>query len=75
MPVSGDGASSLCMEYEEKLFSPRKQRLGLLDALERNEKSSEAAEEESGLPGEEEVMTSFFFAVTKYLIISKNCRL
>uniref|UniRef100_A0A493TJW4 Regulator of telomere elongation helicase 1 homolog n=1 Tax=Anas platyrhynchos platyrhynchos TaxID=8840 RepID=A0A493TJW4_ANAPP len=54
MPVSGDGASSLCMEYEEKLFSPRKQRLGLLDALERNEKSSEAAEEESGLPGEEE---------------------
>nr|XP_027328868.2 regulator of telomere elongation helicase 1 isoform X1 [Anas platyrhynchos] len=54
MPVSGDGASNLCMEYEEKLFSPRKQRLGLLDALERNEKSSEAAEEECGLPGEEE---------------------
>uniref|UniRef100_A0A8B9TBW6 Regulator of telomere elongation helicase 1 n=1 Tax=Anas platyrhynchos TaxID=8839 RepID=A0A8B9TBW6_ANAPL len=61
MPVSGDGASSLCMEYEEKLFSPRKQHLGLLDALERNEKSSEAAEEESGLPGEEEIYFLFFF--------------
>uniref|UniRef100_A0A8C0IIP4 Regulator of telomere elongation helicase 1 n=1 Tax=Bubo bubo TaxID=30461 RepID=A0A8C0IIP4_BUBBB len=51
-----DGASSLCMEYEQELVSPRRQCIGLLDALERNEKSSEDAEEESDLSGEEKVM-------------------
>uniref|UniRef100_A0A8C0ARJ2 Regulator of telomere elongation helicase 1 n=1 Tax=Buteo japonicus TaxID=224669 RepID=A0A8C0ARJ2_9AVES len=54
--VNGDGASSLCMEYEQELISPRRQCVGLLDALERNEKSSEDAEEESDLLGEEKVM-------------------
>lgn len=56
MPVNADGASSLCMEYEQELVSPRRQCIGLLDALERNEKSSEDAEEESDLSGEEKVM-------------------
>lgn len=56
MPVNGDGASSLCMEYEQELISPRRQRVGLLDALERNERSSKDAEEESDLSGEEKVM-------------------
>ncbi|XP_064321534.1 regulator of telomere elongation helicase 1 isoform X7 [Phalacrocorax carbo] len=51
--VNGDGTSSLCMEYEQELVSPRRQCVGLLDALERNEKSSEDAEEESDLAGEE----------------------
>ncbi|NXX95865.1 RTEL1 helicase, partial [Centropus bengalensis] len=51
--VNGDGASSLCMEYEQELVLPRRQCAGLLDALERNEKSSEDAEEESDLFGEE----------------------
>ncbi|XP_049672320.1 regulator of telomere elongation helicase 1 isoform X3 [Accipiter gentilis] len=51
--VNGDGASSLCMEYEQELISPRRQCVGLLDALERNEKSSKDAEEESDLSGEE----------------------
>ncbi|XP_059683041.1 regulator of telomere elongation helicase 1 [Gavia stellata] len=51
--VNGDGPSSLCMEYEQELVSPRRQCIGLLDALECNEKSSEDAEEESGLSGEE----------------------
>ncbi|XP_068769164.1 regulator of telomere elongation helicase 1 isoform X2 [Struthio camelus] len=54
MLVNGDGASSLCTEYERELVSPRRQCIGLLDALERNEKSREdAEEEEDGLPGEE----------------------
>lgn len=56
MPVKDDGASSVCMEYEEKLVSPRKPPLGLLDALERSEKSSEGTEEESDSSGEEKVM-------------------
>ncbi|NWS70965.1 RTEL1 helicase, partial [Crotophaga sulcirostris] len=51
--VNGDGASSLCVEYEQELVSPRRQCVGLLDALERNEKSSEDTEEESNLLGEE----------------------
>ncbi|NWH73778.1 RTEL1 helicase, partial [Piaya cayana] len=51
--VNGDGASSLCMEYEQELVLPRRQRVGLLDALERNEKSREDAEEENDLSGEE----------------------
>ncbi|KFZ57964.1 Regulator of telomere elongation helicase 1, partial [Antrostomus carolinensis] len=51
--VNRDGASSLCMEYEQELMTPRRQCTGLLDALERNEKSSEDAEEESDLSGEE----------------------
>ncbi|PKK25052.1 regulator of telomere elongation helicase 1 [Columba livia] len=54
MPVNGDGAPSLCMEYEQELISPRRRCIGLLDALERNERSSEDAEkEESDLSGEE----------------------
>ncbi|XP_054247853.1 regulator of telomere elongation helicase 1 [Indicator indicator] len=52
--VNGDEASSLCMEYEEELFSPRRKCVGLLDALEHNEKSSEDADEGDDLPGEEE---------------------
>uniref|UniRef100_A0A8C8B7W6 Regulator of telomere elongation helicase 1 n=1 Tax=Otus sunia TaxID=257818 RepID=A0A8C8B7W6_9STRI len=55
LDVNGDGASSLCMEYEQELVSPRRQCIGLLDALERNEKSSEDAEEEGDLSGEEKV--------------------
>ncbi|XP_069727600.1 regulator of telomere elongation helicase 1 isoform X2 [Phaenicophaeus curvirostris] len=51
--VNGDGASSLCMEYEQELVLPRRQRVGLLDALERNEKSREDTEEENYLSGEE----------------------
>ncbi|XP_062484300.1 regulator of telomere elongation helicase 1 [Pezoporus occidentalis] len=51
--ASGDGASSLCMAYEPKAISPRRPRIGLLDALERSEKSSEGTEEESDLSGEE----------------------
>ncbi|XP_065501564.1 regulator of telomere elongation helicase 1 [Caloenas nicobarica] len=52
--VNGDGAPSLCMEYEQELISPRRHCIGLLDALERNERSSEDAEkEESDLSGEE----------------------
>ncbi|XP_008943821.1 PREDICTED: regulator of telomere elongation helicase 1, partial [Merops nubicus] len=51
--VNGDGASSLCMEYEQELVSPRRQCAGLLDALERNEKNTEGAEEEDDLSGEE----------------------
>ncbi|PKU33390.1 regulator of telomere elongation helicase 1 [Limosa lapponica baueri] len=51
--VNADGASTLCMEYEQELVSPRRQCIGLLDALERNEKSSEDAEEGSDLSGEE----------------------
>nr|XP_021139479.1 regulator of telomere elongation helicase 1 [Columba livia] len=52
--VNGDGAPSLCMEYEQELISPRRRCIGLLDALERNERSSEDAEkEESDLSGEE----------------------
>uniref|UniRef100_A0A8C0IIP2 Regulator of telomere elongation helicase 1 n=1 Tax=Bubo bubo TaxID=30461 RepID=A0A8C0IIP2_BUBBB len=47
--VNGDGASSLCMEYEQELVSPRRQCIGLLDALERNEKSSEDAQRLSTL--------------------------
>ncbi|XP_010176976.1 PREDICTED: regulator of telomere elongation helicase 1-like, partial [Mesitornis unicolor] len=53
MPVNGDGAPSLCVEYEQELVSPRRERVGLLDALERNEKGSEDAEEENELFGEE----------------------
>ena len=55
MPVNGGGASSLCVEYEQELVSPRRQCIGLLEALERNDKSSEDAEEESDLLGEEKV--------------------
>ncbi|KAM9372083.1 regulator of telomere elongation helicase 1 [Phaethornis superciliosus] len=51
--VNGGGASSLCMEYEQELVSPRRQCVGLLEALEHNEKSSEDAEEGSDLAGEE----------------------
>uniref|UniRef100_A0A8C3JC05 Regulator of telomere elongation helicase 1 n=1 Tax=Calidris pygmaea TaxID=425635 RepID=A0A8C3JC05_9CHAR len=39
--INADGASTLCMEYEQELVSPRRRCIGLLDALERNEKSSE----------------------------------
>ncbi|XP_033374919.1 regulator of telomere elongation helicase 1 isoform X12 [Parus major] len=51
--VNGDGAPSLCVEYEQEFVSPRRKCVGLLDALERSEKSSEDAEEETDLPGEE----------------------
>ncbi|XP_025911813.1 regulator of telomere elongation helicase 1 isoform X3 [Apteryx rowi] len=53
MSVNGDVSSSLCTEYEQELICPRRQCIGLLDALERNEKSCEDAEEEDALPGEE----------------------
>lgn len=56
VPVNRDGASSLCVEYEQEFITPRRQCTGLLDALERNEKSSQDAEEESDLSGEEKVM-------------------
>ncbi|XP_037257973.1 regulator of telomere elongation helicase 1 isoform X1 [Falco rusticolus] len=52
-PVSGGGAFSLCVEYEQELVSPRRQCCGLLDALECHEKSSKDAQEESALVGEE----------------------
>ncbi|KAJ7427077.1 Regulator of telomere elongation helicase 1 [Willisornis vidua] len=51
--VRGDGTSSLCVEYEQEFASPRRQFVGLLDALERSEKGSEDAEEEDDLSGEE----------------------
>lgn len=51
--VKGDGAPSLCVEYEQEFVSPRRKCVGLLDALERSEKSSEDAEEETDLQGEE----------------------
>ncbi|KAF2977327.1 hypothetical protein EK904_003295 [Melospiza melodia maxima] len=51
--VNGDGAPSLCVEYEQEFVSPRRKCVGLLDALERSEKSSEDAEEETDLQGEE----------------------
>uniref|UniRef100_A0A8C8R767 Regulator of telomere elongation helicase 1 n=1 Tax=Pelusios castaneus TaxID=367368 RepID=A0A8C8R767_9SAUR len=51
--ANGDSATSLCVEYEQELNSSRRPPLGLLDALEHNEKSSEGAEEEDNLPGEE----------------------
>ncbi|NXY47279.1 RTEL1 helicase, partial [Ceuthmochares aereus] len=51
--VNGDGTSSLCMEYEQELILPTRQCVGLLDALERNEKSREDTEEENYLSGEE----------------------
>lgn len=56
MPLNGGGASSLCTEYEQEMISPRRQCIGLLDALERNEKNSKEVEEDDGLPGEEKVM-------------------
>ncbi|OXB78505.1 UNVERIFIED_CONTAM: hypothetical protein H355_007535 [Colinus virginianus] len=52
MPGNGDGASSLCTEYEQEVISPRRRCIGLLDALERNERNSKEVEEED-LPGEE----------------------
>lgn len=67
MAVNGDGAPSLCVEYEQEFVSPRRKCVGLLDALERSEKGSEDAEEETDLPGEEKVMP-------KYFLIRKNCR-
>lgn len=57
MPVNGGGASRLCTEYEQEMISPRRQCVGLLDALERSEKNSKEVEEDDGLPGEEKVMT------------------
>ncbi|XP_015152087.2 regulator of telomere elongation helicase 1 isoform X3 [Gallus gallus] len=53
VPVNGDGASNLCTEYEQEMNSPRRRCIGLLDALERNEKNSKEAEEDDGLSGEE----------------------
>uniref|UniRef100_A0A803Y4Q7 Regulator of telomere elongation helicase 1 n=1 Tax=Meleagris gallopavo TaxID=9103 RepID=A0A803Y4Q7_MELGA len=55
MPLNGGGASSLCTEYEQEMISPRRQCIGLLDALERNEKNSKEVEEDDGLPGEEKL--------------------
>uniref|UniRef100_A0A672UHH9 Regulator of telomere elongation helicase 1 n=1 Tax=Strigops habroptila TaxID=2489341 RepID=A0A672UHH9_STRHB len=67
MAVSGDGASSLCMEYEQELVSPRRPRIGLLDALERSEKSSEGTEEESDLSGEEKRLSTLSLQYEKRL--------
>lgn len=53
VPVNGDGASNLCTEYEQEMNSPRRRCIGLLDALERNEKNSKEAEEDDNLSGEE----------------------
>ncbi|XP_025057486.1 regulator of telomere elongation helicase 1 isoform X3 [Alligator sinensis] len=53
LSASGDGAASLCMEYEQGPVSSRQQQVGLLDALEYSEKISEGAEEKDGLSGEE----------------------
>lgn len=73
MPVNGDGAPSLCMEYEQELISPRRRCIGLLDALEHNERSSEDAEkEESDLSGEEKVRRQRW---NKILAMGKTCRL
>lgn len=58
----------MCVEYEQEFVSPRRKCVGLLDALERSEKSSEDAEEETDLQGEEKVMAKCFLG-------SKNCRL
>ncbi|OXB67837.1 hypothetical protein ASZ78_005519 [Callipepla squamata] len=52
MPGNGDGASSLCTEYEQEVISPRRRCIGLLDALERNERNRKEVEEED-LSGEE----------------------
>ncbi|XP_043351959.1 regulator of telomere elongation helicase 1 isoform X5 [Dermochelys coriacea] len=52
MGLLGDGATSLCVEYDQELISSRKQPIGLLDALEHSEKSSEGTEDDR-LPGEE----------------------
>uniref|UniRef100_A0A669P2W9 Regulator of telomere elongation helicase 1 n=1 Tax=Phasianus colchicus TaxID=9054 RepID=A0A669P2W9_PHACC len=49
MPANGGGASSLCTEYEQEMISPRRQCIGLLDALERNEKNSKEAQRLSTL--------------------------
>ncbi|XP_009997011.1 PREDICTED: regulator of telomere elongation helicase 1 [Chaetura pelagica] len=51
--VNGDGGSSLCTEYEQEVLSPGRHCAGLLDALERSEKSNEDVEEESDWTGEE----------------------
>ncbi|XP_006132510.2 regulator of telomere elongation helicase 1 isoform X1 [Pelodiscus sinensis] len=47
-----DGATSLCVEYDQQLIPSRRQPIGLLDALEHNEKSSGGVEDDH-LPGEE----------------------
>ncbi|XP_030389444.1 regulator of telomere elongation helicase 1 isoform X7 [Gopherus evgoodei] len=52
MGLLGDGATSLCVEYDQELIASRRQPIGLLDALEHNEKSSEGTEDDR-LPGEE----------------------
>lgn len=63
MAVNGDGTPSLCVEYEQEFVSPRRKCVGLLDALEHSEKSSEDAEEETDFPGEEKVMAKYFLII------------
>ncbi|XP_044310765.1 regulator of telomere elongation helicase 1 isoform X3 [Varanus komodoensis] len=48
-----NGTASLCVEYDQGPTSSRRQPVGLLDALELNERKSGEADEEDGLPGEE----------------------
>uniref|UniRef100_A0A8D0LCQ2 Regulator of telomere elongation helicase 1 n=1 Tax=Sphenodon punctatus TaxID=8508 RepID=A0A8D0LCQ2_SPHPU len=39
LSANGDGTANLCVEYEQELTSSRRQPVGLLDALEHNEKT------------------------------------
>ncbi|XP_033374916.1 regulator of telomere elongation helicase 1 isoform X6 [Parus major] len=84
--VNGDGAPSLCVEYEQEFVSPRRKCVGLLDALERSEKSSEDAEEETDLPGEEKeqraeqlepkkARATFYIATVKDTLSQQNYEL
>uniref|UniRef100_A0A7M4EG31 Regulator of telomere elongation helicase 1 n=1 Tax=Crocodylus porosus TaxID=8502 RepID=A0A7M4EG31_CROPO len=49
LSASGDGAASLCVEYEQGPVASRRQQVGLLDALEHSEKISEGAKRLSTL--------------------------
>lgn len=66
LSASGDGAASLCVEYEQGPVSSRQQQVGLLDALEYSEKISEGAEEKDGFSREEKVMTVIKSGVLKF---------
>ncbi|XP_028926263.1 regulator of telomere elongation helicase 1 isoform X1 [Ornithorhynchus anatinus] len=52
-PGDGDGAASLCVEYEQELNSSRRQPMGLLAALDHTEKRREDLDESEPLPREE----------------------
>uniref|UniRef100_A0A7M4EFQ4 Regulator of telomere elongation helicase 1 n=1 Tax=Crocodylus porosus TaxID=8502 RepID=A0A7M4EFQ4_CROPO len=67
LSASGDGAASLCVEYEQGPVASRRQQVGLLDALEHSEKISEGAEEEDGLSGEEKRLSTLSLQYEKRL--------